>query len=66
MTMDNILPFRSRAERPAFAPGVVPFDRDNPAHVNAWNTLFAMGWAETKFRDKERQERSERVGLEVV
>ena len=41
-----IVPFPARIEPLVYAPGVAPFDRTNPAHVRAWNTLFALGWAE--------------------
>ncbi|WP_156370359.1 hypothetical protein [Novosphingobium sp. Leaf2] len=62
----NVIPIRARAAKSGYAPDVVPFDSSNPAHINAWNTLFALGWAESKFRDKERRERTARVGMEVV
>ncbi len=51
----NVVPFRRPAgkEEPlAFAPGVVPFDRSNPAHVRAWNNIFALGWSELKAKGK--------------
>ncbi len=44
----QIIPFRPKPhEEPlAYSPGVAPFDRSNPAHVRAWNTLFALGASE--------------------
>lgn len=62
----NVIPFRAPAANGGYAPGVTPFDASNPMHIHAWNTLFALGWSERRFRDKERRERSERVGMEVV
>lgn len=53
----NVVPFRRPEEPLAFAPGVVPFDRGNPAHVRAWNSIFELGWAEERA-----QERREREG----
>lgn len=47
----NVIPFRKAAsnnEPLSYGPGVVPFDRSNPAHIRAWNTIFALGWAELK------------------
>lgn len=44
--MSNVVPFTRRPEPVAFAPGVVPFDACNPAHVRAWNSMFALGRAE--------------------
>lgn len=44
----NVLPFKRPDEPLAYAPGVVPFDRSNPVHVRAWNTLFALGWSEQR------------------
>lgn len=40
----------------AFLPGVAPFDRSNPAHVRAWNTLHQLGWSEQRFQERERRE----------
>jgi hypothetical protein len=62
----NVVPFRQRTMTPAYAVGVTPFDPFNPAHVEAWNTLFQLGWSEAKFRDKERRERADQAGMEVV
>jgi len=55
----NVISLRPRRanQAPAYAPGVTPFDRSNPAHVQAWNALFALGWAEQRFRKVERPER---------
>lgn len=53
----NVLPFRRPEDPLAFAPGVPPFDRGNPVHIRAWNTLCALGWAERRA-----QERSDREG----
>lgn len=39
---------KDEADALAYAPGVVPFDRTNPAHVRAWNTLFRLGWQEQR------------------
>lgn len=39
----NIVPFQRREEPLAYAAGVVPFDRSNPVHVRAWNTMYALG-----------------------
>jgi len=50
----NVIPFPPRAandngrDPPPFAPGVVPFDYSNPVHIRAWNTIFALGWAEKR------------------
>jgi hypothetical protein len=52
---DNIIPLRPRRlndEPLAYAPGVVPFDRTNPAHIKAWNALFAFGLAEQRLRER--------------
>lgn len=43
---------RKPAEPLAYAPGVIPFDRTNPVHVRAWNTLFALGWSERKAQEE--------------
>jgi len=53
--MGNVIPFARRPEPVIFAPGVVPFDASNPAHVRAWNSLFAFGTSE-QARRKEPQE----------
>ena len=42
----NILPFARPVEPLAYAPGVNPFDRSNPVHIRAWNTLHELGWRE--------------------
>ncbi len=52
----NVVPIRSRVpekEPLAFAPGVAPFDRSNPAHIKAWNTIFALGWSERNTIERE-------------
>ncbi len=47
--MAEIIPLRKYAANPlAYAPGVVPFNRTDPNHIRAWNSLFALGWAEAK------------------
>lgn len=38
----NVLPFRRPDEPLAYAPGVPAFDRSNPLHVRAWNTMIQM------------------------
>jgi hypothetical protein len=38
----------------AFLPGVTPFDRSNPVHVRAWNTLHQLGWSERRENETER------------
>jgi hypothetical protein len=53
--MSNVILFTAaskKAEPLAYAPGVVPFDRSNPVHVRAWNTLFALGWSELKAEER--------------
>ncbi len=49
--MTNVIPIHARqsgAGPLAYGPGVVPFDRSNPAHVAAWNAMFAIGLAEKR------------------
>lgn len=60
----NVIPFQRRGTNIGYAPGVVPFDSRNPVHVEAWNTLFAIGWSEQRFREKERREHA--TSLECV
>lgn len=55
--MGNVVPFTRRPEPVAFAPGVVPFDATNPAHVNAWNSVFALGRAEQARRSDQQEVR---------
>lgn len=38
----NVVPFQPRSNPLAYAPGVPAFDRSNPAHVRAWNTMIQM------------------------
>lgn len=38
----NVLPFHRPDEPLAYAPGVPAFDRSNPLHVRAWNTMIQM------------------------
>ena len=38
----NVVPFKRPEEPLAFAPGVPAFDRSNPLHVRAWNTMIQM------------------------
>jgi hypothetical protein len=48
----NIIPFQrptAKEEPLAYAAGVAPFDRTNPVHIRAWNTLFALGWSEQRW-----------------
>lgn len=40
----------AEADQLAYLPGVTPFDRSNPAHVRAWNTLHQLGWSEQRRR----------------
>ena len=50
----NVVPFPAppaNREPLAYAKNVTPFDRSNPAHVQAWNTLFALGWAEKRAQE---------------
>lgn len=52
---NNILQMRGRqssAEPLAYGHGVTPFDRSNPVHIRAWNTLFALGWSEQRSRER--------------
>lgn len=60
----NVIPFQKKNTNAGYAPGVVPFDSSNPDHIRAWNTLFALGWSEQRFRGKERFERP--TSLECV
>jgi hypothetical protein len=48
----NIVQFTPREEPLAFAPGVPPFDRTNPVHVRAWNTMVALGWSEQRAQER--------------
>lgn len=52
----NVISFRKPEinEPLAYAPGVVPFDRSNPTHIRAWNTIFALGWSEQRARENGR------------
>jgi hypothetical protein len=45
----NILPFKRPAEPLAYAPGVPAFDRCNPHHVRAWNTMIQMALQADRF-----------------
>lgn len=45
---DNVVAFPRRGADAGYAPGVVPFDAGNAAHVRAWNALFALGQAEAQ------------------
>jgi hypothetical protein len=52
--MADVIPIRPRSDEPlAYAPGVTPFDRTNPAHIRAWNTIFALGWSEKRRLERE-------------
>jgi len=51
---DNVVPLKRLADPLAYAPGVTPFDRSDPVHIHAWNTLFALGWSERRFAQRER------------
>lgn len=55
-TETNVVAFRRDHAALGYAPGVVPFDVGNPAHVQAWNTMFALGWSELRFQEKARRE----------
>ncbi len=48
----NVLVLRRPEEPLAYAPGVAPFDRTNPAHVRAWNAVFALGWSEQRAQER--------------
>lgn len=50
----TILPFRREpANEPlSYATGVAPFDRSNPAHVRAWNTVWALGMSELRAMER--------------
>jgi hypothetical protein len=52
--MADIIPIRARPNNPlAYAPGVPPFDRANPTHVQAWNAMVALGWSEQRAIERE-------------
>lgn len=55
--MANVIPFTRRPEPVTFAPGVIPFDVSNPAHVRAWNSLFAFGRSAQAHDTNSRKER---------
>lgn len=42
MDRSNVIEFKRREEPLAFAPSVPAFDRSNPLHVRAWNTMIQM------------------------
>lgn len=42
----QVIPIRARAAKSGYAVGVKPFDPSNPAHINAWNAIHQLGWAE--------------------
>lgn len=48
----GVVPIRRRTGDASFAPGVPPFDRSNPAHVRAWNAIFALGEAEARRHER--------------
>lgn len=43
----NVIAIRKAAGPLAFAPGVVPFDRNDPDHIRVWNAIFAFASRET-------------------
>ena len=45
----NVLHFRRLNEPLAYAPGVPAFDRSNPLHVRAWNTMIQMALQADRF-----------------
>lgn len=55
--MAIVIPFTRRPEPVTFAPGVVPFDASNPAHVRAWNSLFEFGQSAQAYDSDKRKER---------
>jgi len=56
---DNVVPLMRPSDPLAYAPGVTPFDRSDPVHIQAWNTLFALGWSERRFAQRERDGRQQ-------
>ncbi len=67
MSGDNVRSLADRRQpRTGYAAGVPPFDPTNPAHIEAWNSIFALGRSEIRFREMERRARAERTGFEVV
>ena len=58
MSGDNVIVLADRKRRgPGYAPGTPPFDPSNPAHVEAWNTICALGRSEARFQAMEQRER---------
>lgn len=67
MSGNNVISLADRRQpRISYAAGVPPFDPTNPAHIEAWNSICALGRSEIRFRELERRERADRIGLEVV
>lgn len=60
----NVIPFQRRSASAGYAPGVVPFDNSNPAHVQAWNVMFQLGCSELRFKEMERHDQG--ASLECV
>lgn len=46
----NVVAFKRPTGPLAYAPGVPPFDRSNPDHVRAWNTMVQLGRSEQRAR----------------
>lgn len=46
----TILPFRREpgTEPLAYGKGVAPFDRTNPSHIRAWNSMWALGMSDLR------------------
>lgn len=55
MSVTSIAEARQRREASTAArylPGVTPFDPSNPAHIEAWNAIHRLGWAEKRAREQ--------------
>lgn len=55
MSVTSIAEARQRREASVAArylPGVTPFDPSNPAHIEAWNAIHSLGWAERRAREQ--------------
>jgi hypothetical protein len=53
---NNVVPFERPRDPLAYAPGVPPFDRHNPVHVQAWNAMYAFGQSELRARERGERE----------
>ena len=54
--MAGVIPFRRTVNPLAFSPGTPPFDRTNPAHVQAWNSMCELGRSELRARERVERE----------